>query len=337
MKQCTSTRSCQQVVNTPHCVARLPRASVKPCVKQSTKKHVTCTLGKSSGTIFRSTRHTASSEPSSCTFVCYALETPENFTTPVVPDIEEHDQASTPAPALSRAERRRQDKQRQRTQYLLSACLATFGVSSLAVFAVVHRFSFQSGGNIPYDEILATLALTIGAVVGMEMWARWAHRDLWHDWMWNIPEENRAEWNKPIWGLHESHHMPREGAFEANDVFAITNALPAIGLLAYGYFCPGLLPGCCFGAGLGITIYGMAYMFVHDGLVHRRFPTGPIEEVPYLKRVAMAHKLHHSGKYGGVPWGLFLGPQEVEEAGGLAELDKMLADEEARKALAEQI
>ena len=50
-------------------------------------------------------------------------------------------------------------------------------------------------------------------------------------------------------------------------------------------------------------------MFIHDGLVHRRFPVGPIADVPYLKRVAIAHKLHHSEKYDGVPWGLFLGPQ----------------------------
>ena len=67
--------------------------------------------------------------------------------------------------------------------------------------------------------------------------------------------------------------------------------------------------GLCFGAGLGITLFGMSYMFIHDGLVHRRFPVGPIAEVPYLKRVAIAHKLHHSEKYDGVPWGLFLGPQ----------------------------
>jgi beta-carotene 3-hydroxylase len=66
--------------------------------------------------------------------------------------------------------------------------------------------------------------------------------------------------------------------------------------------------GLCFGAGLGITLFGMSYMFIHDGLVHRRFPVGPID-VPYLKRVAIAHKLHHSEKYDGVPWGLFLGPQ----------------------------
>lgn len=31
-------------------------------------------------------------------------------------------------------------------------------------------------------------------------------------------------------------------------------------------------------------------------------------QVPYLKRVAIAHKLHHSEKFDGVPWGLFLGP-----------------------------
>ena len=36
--------------------------------------------------------------------------------------------------------------------------------------------------------------------------------------------------------------------------------------------------GLCFGAGLGITLFGISYMFIHDGLVHRRFPVGPIAE-----------------------------------------------------------
>jgi len=43
--------------------------------------------------------------------------------------------------------------------------------------------------------------------------------------------------------------------------------------------------------GLGITLFGIAYMFVHDGLVHRRFPVGPIENVPYFRRVAAAHQV----------------------------------------------
>lgn len=37
----------------------------------------------------------------------------------------------------------------------------------------------------------------------------------------------------------------------------------------------------------------MAYMFVHDGLVHRRFPVGPIANVPYLRRVAAAHQVKY--------------------------------------------
>nr|CAB3488012.1 unnamed protein product [Digitaria exilis] len=122
-----------------------------------------------------------------------------------------------------------------------------------------------------------------------------------------------------------SHHRPREGPFELNDVFAIVNAVPAICLLAYGFFNRGFVPGLCFGAGLGITLFGMAYMFVHDGLVHRRFPVGPIANVPYFRRVAAAHKIHHMDKFEGVPYGLFLGPKELDEVGGLDELEKELA------------
>jgi len=46
-----------------------------------------------------------------------------------------------------------------------------------------------------------------------------------------------------------------------------------------------------FEQGLGITVFGMAYMFVHDGLVHKRFPVGPIANVPYFRRVAAAHQV----------------------------------------------
>ena len=44
--------------------------------------------------------------------------------------------------------------------------------------------------------------------------------------------------------------------------------------------------------GLGITVFGIAYMFVHDGLVHKRFPVGPIADVPYFTRVAAAHQVN---------------------------------------------
>ncbi|KAH9605885.1 hypothetical protein KSS87_015305 [Heliosperma pusillum] len=199
-------------------------------------------------------------------------------------------------------------KKSERFTYLVAAVMSSLGVTSLAIMAVYYRFYWQmEGGEVPVTEMLGTFALSVGAAVGMEFWARWAHRVLWH---------------ASLWHMHESHHKPREGPFELNDVFAIINAVPAIALLNYGFFHKGLVPGLCFGAGLGITVFGMAYMFVHDGLVHKRFPVGPIADVPYFRKVAAAHQLHHTEKFNGVPYGLFLGPRELEEVGGVEELDK---------------
>ncbi len=36
---------------------------------------------------------------------------------------------------------------------------------------------------------------------------------------------------------------------------------------------------------------------------------GPIAQLPYLKKLAVAHQLHHSEKYDGAPWGMFLALQ----------------------------
>ncbi|GMY30396.1 beta-carotene 3-hydroxylase 2, chloroplastic-like isoform X1 [Fagus crenata] len=196
----------------------------------------------------------------------------------------------------------------ERYTYLVAAIMSSFGVTSMAAMSVYYRFSWQmEGGEFPIVEMFSTFVLSVGAAVGMEFWARWAHRALWH---------------ASLWSMHQSHHRPRDGPFELNDVFAIINAVPAIALISYGFSNQGLVPGLCLGIGLGITMYGMAYMFVHDGLVHRRFPVGPIADVPYLQRVASAHQLHHSDKFDGVPYGLFLGPKELEKVGGLEELEK---------------
>ncbi|KAL1136860.1 hypothetical protein V6Z11_A12G267700 [Gossypium hirsutum] len=164
---------------------------------------------------------------------------------------------------LSKSEERLAKKKFERTTYLLAAILSSLGISSMAIMAVYCRFSWQmEGGEFQLLEMFGTFALSVGAAVGMEYWARWAHRALWH---------------ASLWHMHE---------------------------------------------GLGITVFGMAYMFVHDGLVHRRFPVGPIANVPYLRKVAAAHQIHHADKFDGVPYGLFLGPQELEEVGGLTELEK---------------
>ncbi|EAZ25424.1 hypothetical protein OsJ_09238 [Oryza sativa Japonica Group] len=214
----------------------------------------------------------------------------------------------------------RPPKQSERRTYLVAAVMSSLGITSMAAAAVYYRFAWQMEVGQRRDpghgKCSAPFALSVGAAVGMEFWARWAHRALWH---------------ASLWHMHESHHRPRDGPFELNDVFAITNAVPAMSLLAYGFFTRGLVPGLCFGAGLGITLFGMAYMFVHDGLVHRRFPVGPIANVPYFRRVAAAHQIHHMDKFEGVPYGLFLGPKELEEVGGIEELEKEIKRRIKRK------
>ncbi|KAL6508405.1 hypothetical protein OROHE_021947 [Orobanche hederae] len=249
----------------------------------------------------------------------------------------------------ARAAERAARKRSERFIYLVAAVMSSLGITSMAVVAVYYRFSWQmEGGNVPYAEMFGTCALSFGAAVSgngvlgkmgtQSALARFimAHaRGSFRIHLYNqfLKRNDRATpWiippNIPVFYrdytacfIRCSHHRPRDGPFELNDVFAITNAVPAITLLAYGFFHKGLIPGLCFGAGLGITVFGMAYMFVHDGLVHRRFPVGPVANVPYFRRVAAAHQLHHSNKFNGVPYGLFLGPKELEEVGGLEELD----------------
>ncbi|KAL5989958.1 hypothetical protein ACLOJK_010853 [Asimina triloba] len=224
------------------------------------------------------------------------------------------------------------NKKGERDAYLFAALASSLGLTSMAAGAVYYRFAWQMGGEIPVEEAFGTFALAIGA----SGWVGLAYSDVWmHTGRNGIlgalgPQSTMAffalEYARGTYA--GSHHRPSEGLFELNDVFAIINCIPAISLMAYGFFNHGLLSGLSFGAGLGITVYGMAYMFVHDGLIHKRFPVGPIANVPYLQKVAAAHQdprhLHHADKFNGDPFGLFLGPKELEEAGGSEELERLI-------------
>ena len=67
-------------------------------------------------------------------------------------------------------------------------------------------------------------------------------------------------------------------------------AAPAIILVALGlHLWPWMLP-----IGLGVTAYGLVYFFFHDGLVHRRFPTGIAGRSAFWTRRIQAHRLHHA-------------------------------------------
>ncbi len=96
------------------------------------------------------------------------------------------------------------------------------------------------------------------------------------------------------WVLHASHHRPREGRFEANDVFPLLFAAPAIALFWSGRHDPTALA-----VAVGITLYGAAYSFVHDGYIHKRF--GSLPRIGYLEFLRRAHAIHHlynEGPYG---------------------------------------
>jgi len=139
------------------------------------------------------------------------------------------------------------------------------------------------------------IALVFVSFAGMEAVAYYTHKYVMHGFLWS---------------LHKSHHRPREGIFEKNDLFAFYFALPSILLIYLGVNYVGwLLP-----VGIGMTLYGFCYFAFHDGIVHRRLPFRYRGNRPYMKRIIQAHYVHHATttKEGAVSFG-FLYTRPVAE------------------------
>lgn len=138
--------------------------------------------------------------------------------------------------------------------------------------------------------LLNTLVFLI-TLAAMEGVAYLAHKYLMHGWGW---------------GWHQSHHEPRTGWFEKNDLYAAVFAGLAIVLIALGN--QGVHPLEWVGAGM--TAYGLLYFIVHDGLVHRRWPFKVVPRRGYLKRLYQAHLMHHAveGKHRCVSFGFLYAP-----------------------------
>lgn len=138
--------------------------------------------------------------------------------------------------------------------------------------------------------LLNTLVFLV-TLAAMEGVAYLAHKYLMHGWGW---------------GWHQSHHEPRSGWFEKNDLYAAVFAGLAIVLIALGN--QGVHPLEWVGAGM--TAYGLLYFIVHDGLVHRRWPFKVVPRSGYLKRLYQAHLMHHAveGKHRCVSFGFLYAP-----------------------------
>jgi beta-carotene 3-hydroxylase len=133
--------------------------------------------------------------------------------------------------------------------------------------------------------MLMFILLTILGFVGLEVFSYIVHRWFFHGLLWRV---------------HVTHHTPRKGWFELNDVFSIVfGSTSMICLMSGNWF--------AFPIGLGIAIYGFVYFIAHDLFTHRRFiPFGSKNKI--LLTIRAAHQRHHqsSEKSGLEPFGLFL-------------------------------
>jgi len=138
--------------------------------------------------------------------------------------------------------------------------------------------------------VLVNIASLLAGLVLMEGVAWGMHRYVMHGVLWN-------------W--HRSHHEPAGRGPELNDLFGLVFAAIAVGL-----FWAGAKPGWSplWWLALGVTLYGVLYALVHDGLVHRRFPFPVRADRGYLLRLVRAHHLHHMtrGRDGAVSFGFLL-------------------------------
>jgi beta-carotene 3-hydroxylase len=141
---------------------------------------------------------------------------------------------------------------------------------------------------------LIGILVFLATVVAMEGVAYAAHRWVMHG---------------PGWFLHASHHRPRTGAFELNDLYAVIFSGPSILLLAGGVRW-GWGPACTW-IGAGIAAYGAIYFGFHDWIVHKRLPHRYVARWGYMKRIIQAHRLHHvvETKAGTVSFGFLVAPK----------------------------
>ena len=135
--------------------------------------------------------------------------------------------------------------------------------------------------------------LFLATILGMELFAYAAHRWVMHG---------------PGWFLHASHHRPRSGNWELNDLYAAIFAIPSIVLLLGGVQL-GWWPGFAW-IGAGIAGYGAIYFGFHDIIVHQRLPHRYVARSRYMKRIVQAHRLHHAveSKHGTVSFGFLWAP-----------------------------
>lgn len=137
------------------------------------------------------------------------------------------------------------------------------------------------------------IGFTVLGLVVMELSGWFIHKYLMHG---------------PLWMIHKTHHQPSKSLLEWNDLFSLLFGSIAVGLILIG----ASNLDYRFWIGIGITLYGVLYFFLHDVLVHRRLKWFDRPKSLFLKAIFRAHQAHHktNQKDGAVSFGLFLIPKE---------------------------
>ena len=100
--------------------------------------------------------------------------------------------------------------------------------------------------------MLINTLIVIGTFIFMEGVAWFTHKYIMHGFLWS-------------W--HHSHHTKHNHTFELNDLFAVMFSIPSILLIYLGYTYDSMAILKFFG--IGIFLYGVAYVIFHDVIVHR--------------------------------------------------------------------
>jgi beta-carotene 3-hydroxylase len=151
------------------------------------------------------------------------------------------------------------------------------------------------------------LLLFLATVIGMEGFAYVAHRWVMHG---------------VGWFLHASHHRPRHGNWEWNDLYAVIFAVPSFALI-FGGLQLGWWSGFVW-IGYGIAAYGAIYFGFHDVIVHKRLNHRYLPKSAYMKRIIQAHRLHHvvETKRGTVSFGFLWAPRPEDLKAELKRRDR---------------
>lgn len=109
-----------------------------------------------------------------------------------------------------------------------------------------------------------------------------------------------------LWYLHKDHHQTEPGFFEKNDSFFLIFAIPS----AYCYMTGLMFNDFRLYIGIGISLYGLAYFFIHEIVIHQRFKLFRNWNNKYILGIRRAHKIHHKhlGKEEGENFGMLIVP-----------------------------